>query len=76
MRRLYKATMRLREGDCDVRIPVRSNDEFGKLAAAFNETAEELSLKDKYRDVLNKVTDKYVADRMISGDGLGGRRTG
>ena len=77
VRRLYKATMRLREGDYDVRIPVRSNDEFGKLAAAFNETAEELSLKDKYRDVLNKVTDKYVADRMISGDvALGGETRG
>ena len=77
VRRLYKATMRLREGDYDVRIPARSNDEFGKLATAFNETAEELSLKDKYRDVLNKVTDKYVADRMISGDvALGGETHG
>ena len=77
VRRLYKATMRLREGDYDVRIPVRSNDEFGKLATAFNETAEELSLKEKYRDVLNKVTDKYVADRMISGDvALGGETHG
>ena len=77
VRRLYKATMRLREGDYDVRIPVRSNDEFGKLATAFNETAEELSLKDKYRDVLNKVTDKYVADRMIRGDvALGGETHG
>ena len=75
VRRLYKATMRLREGDYDVRIPVRSNDEFGKLATAFNETAEELSLKDKYRDVLNKVTDKYVADRMISGDVVLGGET-
>ena len=77
VRRLYKATMRLREGDYDVRIPVRSNDEFGKLAAAFNDTAEELSLKEKYRDVLNKVTDKYVADRMINGNvALGGETRG
>ena len=77
VRRLYKATMRLREGDYDVRLPVRSNDEFGKLAAAFNDTAEELSLKDKYRDVLNKVTDKFVADRMINGNvALGGETHG
>ena len=27
VRRLYKATQRLREGDYDVRVPVRSNDE-------------------------------------------------
>ena len=77
VRRLYKATMRLREGDYDVRLPVRSNDEFGKLAAAFNDTAEELSLKEKYRDVLNKVTDKFVADRLINGNvALGGETHG
>lgn len=77
VRRLYKATMRLREGDYDVRIPVRGKDEFARLAAAFNETAKELSLKDKYRDVLNKVTDKYVADRMINGNvALGGETHG
>ena len=77
VRRLYKATMRLREGDYDVRIPVRGKDEFARLAAAFNKTAEELSLKEKYRDVLNKVTDKYVADRMINGDvALGGETHG
>ena len=77
VRRLYKATMRLREGDYDVRLPVRSNDEFGKLATAFNDTAEELSLKEKYRDVLNKVTDKFVADRLINGNvALGGETHG
>ena len=69
--------MRLREGDYDVRIPVRSNDEFGQLAVAFNETAEELSLKNKYRDVLNKVTDKEVAERLIEGKvALGGKTRG
>ena len=77
VRRLFRATMRLRKGDYDVRIPVRSNDEFGKLAHAFNETAEELALKEKYRDVLNKVTDKAVADRLMSGDvALGGETRG
>ena len=56
---------------------MRSNDEFGQLARAFNETAEELALKEKYRDVLNKVTDKAVADRLMSGDvALGGETHG
>lgn len=74
VRRLYRATMRLRDGDYDVRIPVRSSDELGKLAEAFNETAQELSLKNKYRDVLNKVTDKVVAERLIQGKvALGGK---
>ncbi|MGY8650196.1 MAG: adenylate/guanylate cyclase domain-containing protein [Verrucomicrobiia bacterium] len=77
LRRLYKATMRLREGDYDVRIPVRSNDEFGKLAHAFNETAQELSLKNKYRDLLKKVADKEVVDRLLEGNvALGGETHG
>jgi len=77
LRRLYKATMRLREGDYDVRIPVRSNDEFGKLAHAFNETAQELALKNKYRDLLKKVADKEVADRLLEGNvALGGETHG
>jgi class 3 adenylate cyclase len=74
LRRLYRATMQLREGDYDVRIPVRSNDELGRLARAFNETAEELSLKNRYRDVLNKVADKEVAEELMAGNGhLGGK---
>jgi len=77
LRRLYKATMRLREGDYDVRIPVRNNDEFGKLAHAFNETAQDLSLKNRYRDLLKKVADKEVADRLLDGNvALGGETHG
>lgn len=77
VRRLYKATQRLREGDYDVRVPVRSNDELGSLAQAFNQTAQELALKDKYRDVLNKVADKAVADRLMSDEvNLGGETHG
>ena len=33
--------------------------------AGVNQTAQELALKDKYRDVLNKVADKAVADRLM-----------
>jgi class 3 adenylate cyclase len=77
VRRLYKATMRLRDGDYDVRIPVHSKDELGKLAEAFNETAQELAQKNKYRDLLMKVTDKEVADRLMSGNAaLGGETHG
>ena len=77
VRRLYKATMRLRDGDYDVRIPVRSTDELGKLAEAFNETAQELAQKNQYRDLLRKVTDKEVAERLLSGQvALGGETHG
>jgi len=33
---------RLAEGELDARVPVRSHDEFGRLAATFNRMAEEL----------------------------------
>ena len=71
------ASQRLRVGDYDVLVPVRSNDELGSLAQAFNQTAQELALKDKYRDVLNKVADKAVADRLMSDEvNLGGETHG
>jgi len=73
LRRLHRATLRLRDGNYDVRVPVRSHDEFGQLAEAFNMAAEELAQKDRYRDLLNKVADKEVAQRLFDGDvALGG----
>jgi len=77
VRRLYRATMALRDGDYDVRIPVRSSDELGKLAQAFNETAEDLAQKNQYRDLLKKVADKEVAERLLNGQvALGGETHG
>jgi class 3 adenylate cyclase len=73
IRRLHRATLRLRDGNYDVRVPVRSSDEFGQLSEAFNMAAEELAQKDRYRDLLNKVADKEVAQRLLDGDvALGG----
>lgn len=73
LRRLHRATLRLRDGNYDVRVPVRSSDEFGQLSEAFNMAAEELAQKDRYRDLLNKVADKEVAQRLFDGDvALGG----
>jgi class 3 adenylate cyclase len=54
-------------------LPVRSNDEVGALAASFNEMSQELALKERYKTVLAQVTDREVADQLISGTlALGG----
>lgn len=73
LRSLTGAARQIKKGNYEVRLPLRSGDELGQLAAAFNEMAEGLALKDKYRDVLNKVVDPDVAAEMMKGElGLGG----
>ena len=74
IRRLYKATERLIRGDYEVRVPVRSKDEIGRLSQSFNEMAESISLKERYRSALNKVADEEVADELMAGNAtLGGK---
>jgi class 3 adenylate cyclase len=47
---------------------VRSRDEIGQLAFSFNEMAEGLAQKERYRTVLNQVADEEVAQKLISGE--------
>lgn len=64
---LVDATLRIAKGDFDVRLPVTTRDEIGRLTAAFNRMAADLSLKERYRSVLDKVTDPRVADALTGG---------
>jgi len=67
VRSLSKAAKAIGDGDFEVRVPVRTRDELGDLADSFNRMAEELEQKDHYRELLGKVSDKAVAQAMISG---------
>jgi class 3 adenylate cyclase len=67
IRDLVKATGEIQQGNFEVRVPVRSEDEVGKLAQSFNEMTAELALKEKYRAVLDMVADKDVAHQMVHG---------
>ncbi|HSH95503.1 MAG TPA: adenylate/guanylate cyclase domain-containing protein [Roseimicrobium sp.] len=70
---LVRGTNEIQKGNFDVKVPVRSRDEIGELAASFNEMAVGLALKEKYHNVLNMVADKEVALQMMSGTvSLGG----
>ena len=64
---LSEGTRAIREGQFDTRLPVRSRDEVGELTDSFNQMAEELQLKDRYRSLLEKVSDESVAQAMIEG---------
>jgi class 3 adenylate cyclase len=73
IRDIVSGTQQIEQGNFDVRVPVRRQDELGKLAASFNEMAAGLALQEKYRSVLNAVADRTVAEQLITQSGtLGG----
>jgi class 3 adenylate cyclase len=73
IRELASATEKIGAGNLDAKVPVRSSDETGRLAAAFNEMVDGLALKERYRSVLDIVADKSVAQRLVDGElALGG----
>ncbi len=64
---------RVQQGDFTVQVPVRSRDEVGRLASSFNEMTRGLAEREKFRNVLNMVADKSVAEEMMRGNiALGG----
>ena len=65
---LEQATRLVGEGDFTARVEVSSKDELGRLGASFNEMAEGLALKERYREVLSKVSDEAVAQSLIEGE--------
>ncbi len=64
---LSVGTRRVREGNLEEEIPVRSRDELGELTIAFNEMMRDLREKEQYRNLLEKVSDESVAQAMIEG---------
>jgi class 3 adenylate cyclase len=64
---LVKGTSEIRRGNFDVQVRRRTGDELGTLAESFNEMAEGLRLKEKYRSVLRLVTDHEVAEELMTG---------
>lgn len=65
---LVDATSRVAHGDYQAHVEVRSRDELGRLAGAFNEMTHGLLLKEQYRGVLDKVVSPEIADELLKGD--------
>src|SRR5688500_10055964 len=75
IRELVAGTNEIKRGNLAVKVPVRSRDDLGQLAASFNEMATGLAQKEKYRNILNMVADEQVAQQMVEGEILlGGAR--
>ncbi len=64
---LVEATRKIAGGDFTYRVNLGGGDEIATLGNAFNDMSQDLSLKEKYRAVLDKVTDKTVAEELTSG---------
>lgn len=75
VRELVLASGRVADGDYSTRVRVRSADELGMLAGAFNDMAAGLELKDRYRGVLDKVVSRDVAEELLRSEVMLGGET-
>lgn len=71
---MKEAAFRIKQGDFEVQIPVRSVDETGILAESMNEMVEGLKEKEYIKDVFGKAVDYRVRDYLLKGNlNLGGQ---
>lgn len=71
---LVEGTKRIRNGDYESRVPITTNDELAALATSFNEMAEGLKQRERYRDILFLTSDDEIARQLIETGFLGGER--
>ncbi len=74
VRDLVSGTQRIKAGQYDTRVPVTTRDELATLAVSFNEMAEGLKQRQRYRDILFQVSDDDIARQLIETACLGGER--
>ncbi len=73
VRELVAGTAQIRAGNYDVNVNADRRDEFGELAASFNEMAAGLRLNQKYQRLLSQVADRLVAEQLMNNEAaLGG----
>jgi adenylate cyclase len=63
---LRRATEAVRQGRYDVRVPVTTGDEFGELAASFNQMIEGLAERERIREAFGTYLDEEVAEYILS----------
>jgi len=68
LRELVQATRRVAEGELDTQVPVRSEDEIGMLARAFNSMVQGLRERDFVRDAFGRLVAREIRDQILSGE--------
>ena len=68
LRRLLEATKAVEAGELSVVVQVRSRDEIGQLAVAFNAMVEELRAKERIKDTFGKFIDPRIVSGLIGSD--------
>ncbi|RYD38576.1 MAG: adenylate/guanylate cyclase domain-containing protein, partial [Verrucomicrobiaceae bacterium] len=71
---LVEGTRKIKNGEYDTRVEVTTRDELADLASSFNEMAEGLRQRERYRDILFQVSDDDIARKLIETACLGGER--
>jgi adenylate cyclase len=75
IRSLEEATARVARGDFDVRVPVTSVDESGRLARAFNAMVAGLAERERLRETFGAYVDPEIAAHILKeGTDLGGEQ--
>lgn len=67
MRTLRRALDRITRGELDVRVPVGSTSEVGRLENSVNELAANLRERERMRDVFGRHVGAEVAERALAG---------
>ncbi len=62
---LIRSALTIAQGNFNERVPIRSSDEVGILASAFNEMATALSLRETQLQELNRNLENMVHDRTL-----------
>jgi adenylate cyclase len=65
LERLIEGTRRIQDGHGYKVLPVTSNDEIGKLTAAFNRMVEDLRAKDRIKETFGKFVDPRIVANLI-----------
>ena len=65
---MKRAVGRVRNGDYDVRVKVRSDDEIGALGDGLNEMALGLKERELMKTTLGRLVDPSVRDHLLSGN--------
>ena len=75
IRLLSNAAQQISEGNFNIQLQPRGNDEIAELSSTFNHMAEGLAERDRVKAMFNKFHNREITEKLLSGElKLGGER--